>query len=152
MSALPTPARSPSARAAAGSATASASAARAVPARLEDLDVGIVSHHEPVGARQWGAAADPNITPDQACLYAVLQVADLRAREHDRVLELGPADPHLLADRGVRADVGVGDLGAAAHDRRATHGGALEPRPRLDRHPALHPAVHELAVKALLEV
>ncbi len=58
---------------------------------LEDLHLGVVADHEAVGLRQRGAAADVHVAADQARLDAVLEVADRRAGEHDRVLELGAA-------------------------------------------------------------
>src|SRR5215211_6364643 len=149
MSALPTPARRLPAWAVAGSAAATASSTGIA---LQNLNVRIVSDHEPVGLGQRRPASDPHITPNQAGLDAVLEVADLGARQHDRVLELGAADAHLLADRGEGPDVGVGDVRAAAHDRRPAHGGALQARVGLHHHAALEPAVHQLADHALLEV
>ena len=46
----------------------------------------------------------------------------------------------VRVDRRVGADVGVGDPGAGADDRRAADDRALEPRARLDHDPALDPA------------
>src|SRR3954451_6851421 len=123
MSALPTPALSGAACAAAGKANSAMSAATN---GLKDLNVSIVPHHEPVRLRQRRPAADTNITPNQARLDAVLEVADLGARQHDRVLQLGRADAHVLADRRVGADVGVDDLGARADHGRPAHRRALE--------------------------
>src|ERR671914_1178683 len=155
MSALPTPARSGAAVAAAGSAAKSAATSRtpADPiAALEDLNVRVVTDDETICLRQGRALAYAHIAPDQAGLDAVVQVADPRAGQHDRMLELGPLDVHVVADRRVRADVGVADLRPAADDRGAAHGRALEPRPRLDHHAALDPRVDQLALDPLLQV
>src|SRR5918999_2472950 len=100
MSALPTPARRGAAPAAAGSAAHSAatSATPASPsAALEDLDVRVVTDDETICLRQGRALAYAHVPPDQAGLDPVLEMADLRAREHDGVLELGTLDPHVVA-------------------------------------------------------
>src|SRR5829696_70948 len=102
---------------------------------LEDLDLCVVAHDEAVGLRQRRAASDLHVLADQARLDAVVEVAHLRAREHDRVLQLGALDPDILADRGVGADVGVGQLRAGADDRGSAHCAADQLGSRLDRHP-----------------
>ena len=71
------------------------------------------------------------------------------ARQHDRVLQLGLLDRHVLADRRVGPDVGVGELRPAADDRRAAHGRALEPHALLDHNASLDARVDQLAVHAL---
>src|ERR671925_1932227 len=134
MSARPTPARSLAASAGAAAAskaaavTSSASARRltvgertvgpdserqwggsAEPLHLENLHVGVVADHEAVRLRQRGAAADLHVLADQAGLDPILEMTDRRASEHDRVLQLGARDLHVLRDRGVGPDVGVGD-------------------------------------------
>ena len=46
---------------------------------------------------------------DQRVLHAPVEVDDLRALQHDRVLDLGVLDAAVLADRRVRADERVAD-------------------------------------------
>src|SRR4051794_10683770 len=78
---------------------------------LEDPDLRVVADHEAVGARLAAlVAADGHVAAEQARLHAPGQVADLRAGEQDRVLDLGLLDHAVLADRRVRADVGVDQL------------------------------------------
>src|SRR5215204_4428443 len=119
---------------------------------LEDLDLCVVAHDEAVGLRQRRAASDLHVLADQARLDAVVEVAHLRAREHDRVLQLGALDPDVLADRGVGADVGVGQLRAGADDRGPAHGAADQLGSRLDGHAPLHARVGELSLVALGQV
>ena len=111
-----------------------------------------VADHEAVGLRQGGAAADRHVPADEAGLDPVLEVADRRAGEHDRVLQLRAVDRHVLADGRVGPDVGVADVRSGADHGRPADGGALELRAGLDRHAALHPRVDQLAVVALLDV
>src|SRR4051794_20193286 len=76
--------------------------------RLEDLDLRRVSDHESVGARLAGTAADVHVASEQRRLHAPVEPAHRRALEQDRVLDLGRLHDAVAADRGVRADVGVG--------------------------------------------
>jgi len=64
------------------------------------------------------------------------------------VLDLGALDPAVLADRGVRPDVAVGQPGPRADDGRAADGAALQARALLDDDAAVDLGVHELAVEA----
>src|SRR3954470_7400234 len=119
---------------------------------LQDLNVGVVADDEAVGLGQRRAALDLHVLADQARLDPVLEVADRRSREHDRVLQLGAGDLHVLAERRVGTDVGVRDPAAAADDRRTAHGRALEPGALLDHHAALDARVHELTLHPLRQV
>src|SRR5918995_477596 len=98
---------------------------------LQNRDLGVVAHHKAVGFRQRRAARDCDVPADQAGFHAALEVVQGRARQDDGVLDLRVGDAGVLPDRRVGPDVGVRDLRAGAHDRRAPHRRPLEPRPRL---------------------
>ena len=66
-------------------------------------------------------ARHPRAGADHAALDAGLQIADLRAVEDDRVLDLDAVELDTGPDRRVRADVGVGDPGARADRHRAAN-------------------------------
>ncbi len=57
------------------------------------------------GRTGWRQIVD--VPADEAVFDAVGQIGDLRALEHDAVLDLGLANLHVLADRRERPDVGV---------------------------------------------
>src|SRR3954451_18487551 len=114
----------------------------------EDPDLGVVAHHEVVGAGLAVGARDLDVAAEQRALHPPLEADDRRALEQDRVLDLGPLDLALLADRRVRPDVAVGQSRAGADDRRAADHGALQPRARLDDHAPVDLRVDELAVDA----
>src|SRR5665213_2124583 len=121
-------------------------------AASQDRDVGVVPDHEAVRAGLAVAAAHGDVAPEQRGLHAPVEVADGGAGEQDRVLDLGPGDRAVLADRRVGADVAVAQLRAGADHRGTAHGRALQAGAGLDHDAPVHLRVDQLALVALDEV
>ena len=100
------------------------------------------------------AAGQLDFAAEQARLHPGAEVLDHRAGEDDRVLDLGAADAHVLADRGVGADVGVLDPGAGAdHGRAADDRAARAWRPAsITTRPSTRESVVDLALEPGLDL
>src|SRR4051812_20308496 len=85
--------------------TVSTSIARDSTKCSEDPDLRVVADHEAERARLAGPAADRDVAPEQRGLHPPVEVRHGAPVEQDRVLDLGPLDGAVLADRRVRADV-----------------------------------------------
>src|SRR5579884_210495 len=93
---------------------------------LGEADLGVVADHEAEGAWLTRVAADLDVAAEQGGLHPAVEIPDHRAREQDRVLNLGARDLALLADSGVGADVAVAEARPGADDCGPAHRGALE--------------------------
>ena len=93
-----------------------------------------------------------DVAAEQRALHAPVEVAHRRAREQDRVLDLGVVDRAALADRRVRADVAVAQPRPGTDHRRPAHGRALQPGAGLDHHAPVELGVDQLALVALCQV
>src|SRR5436190_12088102 len=76
-------------------------------ARSQNRDLAVVAHHEAVGARLTVVAGDGDVAAQQRGLHPPLEVVYRAAREQEGMLHLVLFDGAALADRAVRADVGV---------------------------------------------
>src|SRR6266540_1934211 len=113
--------------------------------------MGVVAHEQPVGPRLRVGPADYHVASYQRALEAMIEPADLRVLEHDRVLDLRMVDLASVRDRAVRADVSVSEHRARADRRGPAHLAALEPRPRPHRDATLDLGVHQLAFHLRLD-
>src|SRR5207245_8209843 len=83
---------------------------------LDDLDPGVVAHHELVSARPGPAAHQLDVLADQAVGNLGVDVDDRAVLQDDAVLDLRVADHAAVVDGGVRPNVAVLDHRAAADD------------------------------------
>src|SRR5206468_1904161 len=87
---------------------------------LQDADLGVVADHEAVGPGLPDAARDHDVAAQQRGLHPPVEVADLRAGQQDRVLDLGALHHAVLADRRVGPDVAIGQPRDGAIARAAS--------------------------------
>src|SRR5664279_1399842 len=88
-----------------------------VRAASQELDPGVVAHHEAVRPGGLLGPGDLDVLADERVLDA-RNVADRALLEHDGVLELGAVDDAVGVDRGEGTDVAVDHARALADDRR----------------------------------
>src|SRR5215469_9619795 len=82
-----------------------------------DLDFAVITKDQAMRSWHPGRRCDLDVMPDQRCLDPPNTLNGSPA-QHDRVLDLAFGDKAFLSDRGERANVGGGDPGARADDRR----------------------------------
>src|SRR4051794_7627288 len=88
------------------------------PGSRADLYLAVIAQHHPVRLAHGGGGGQLDMVADQRRLDAA-DPADGRPLQDDGVLDLAVSNHAAWRDRGERADIGAGHLGAGADDRRA---------------------------------